>query len=246
MAIAIPNLDVFFIDFSNSKDKKKTVVRIIGKALISPIGGIIEAFPQFKRLIDAKRFNIISSEEELAMYINANDNSWIINDKSLKQRQYYIRHPKKSQENILIEANDFYRFIEEEQKDELIEYILAYCPAKVIKIDKNESTGISGNVHTNIDSIDLKIGGKHNIVKGNYYIKKAKLFRRLKRETPRDKYYWLDKSIMRSISTMKKGETFIDILEIDFTFGLNASEAKTIGLNMEMYKKISYTIYVKC
>lgn len=254
MAISIPNLDVYFIDFNQPQKHKKSIIKIVGGTAIGgPIGGIIASIkdlkkeiPQFKRLIDENRFNIISSEEELAKYINANDNSWVINDKSLKKRQYYIRHPKKSKENLLIEAKDFYRYIEEEQKDELVEFILAHCPAKVIKIDKTEGVNISVGASGNVKGADLKAGVRGANVKGNYYMKKAKLFRRLKRETPRDKYYWLDKSIMRSISTMKKGETFIDKLEIDFTCGLDVSEAQILDLDMKMHKKFTYTIYVKC
>lgn len=146
----------------------------------------------------------------------------------------------------MIEANDFYRYIEEEQKEELIDYILAYCPAKVIKIDKTESLEVSGKVCGNIQGADLKAGAKSDTVKGNYCSIEAPLFRRLKKALPRDKYYWIDKSVMKSIESLKKGSTFSQSYEIDFTFGLNVSEAKTLGLDMEMHKKITYTIYVKC
>ena len=145
----------------------------------------------------------------------------------------------------MIEAKDFYRYIEEEQKDELVEFILAHCPAKVIKIDKTESVDISVGASGNVKGADLKAGVEGANVKGNYYSIESSTFSRFKKTLPRDKYYWIDKSVMRSIEALKKG-SFSQSYEIDFTVGLDVSEAKTLGLDMKMHKKFTYTIYVKC
>ena len=124
MALSVPTLDVFFIDFNLVKEKTKGEKFASGlRRFTAVMGGPIyllayinsstykEDCKALRRLIDEKRFNIITSKEELDTYINPQNNEWIINDKSLKKRQYYIRHPKKAQQNILIEAKDFYNYI---------------------------------------------------------------------------------------------------------------------------------------
>lgn len=255
MALSVPMLDVFFIDFNQPAQKKKSssVLKIAAFALGGPLVGLGvstglkvlgEDGPSLKRLIDEQRFNIISSKSELSSYTNPNNNAWVINDKSLKKRQYYIRHPKKSQQNILIEAKDFYNYIEEEQKDELIEYIMSHCPAKSIQIDRTEIIEAGANANGNVKGAELAGGVAFGSMRGNYY----SLINPngIPRVEPRDNYFWIDKSIMRSISSLTEGASITQSYQSDFTFGLSISEAKTVGLDMNMHKKFSYTIYIEC
>jgi len=255
MAISIPTLDVFFIDFNQPAQKKiaSGLLKAATFAIAGPLAGLAvstglkalgEDGPSLKRLIDEKRFNIISSNTELTEYTNANGNAWVINDKSLKARQYYVRHPKKSQQNILIEAKDFYRYIEEEQKDELIEFIMAHCPAKVIQIDRAECIEVGGNVAGNVQGADLSGGANYGKMRGNYFSLVNP--NGVPRVEARENYFWIDKSIMRSIASLTEGASITQSYQSDFTFGLNLSEAKTIGLDMSMHKKFSYTIHIEC
>lgn len=256
MSLSVPTLDVFFIDFNQPVEKKnksagffKAAAYIVAGplALLATSAGLKalgEDGPSLKRLIDEKRFNIISSQSELSTYTNANNNAWVTNDKSLKKRQYYIRHPKKSQQNILIEAKDFYNYIEEEQKDELIEYIMAHCSAKVIQIDRTEVVEAGGNANGNIKTAELSSGANYGQMKGNYY----NLINPNGIPTiqARENYFWIDKSIMRSIASLTEGASITQSYQSDFTFGLSIAEAKTVGLDMNMHKKFSYTIHIEC
>lgn len=51
---------------------------------------------------------------------------------------------------------------------------------------------------------------------------------------------------MRSISALSKGGSITQSYESDYTFGLSAGEAKTIGLDLSKHKKFRYLIYVEC
>lgn len=256
MSLSVPTLDVFFIDFNQPAEKNGKAAGILKAASFMVAGPIAflatsvglkalgEDGPSLKRLIDEKRFNIISSKAELSMYTNANKNAWVVNDKSLKKRQYYIRHPKKVQQNLLIEAKDFYNYIEEEQKDELIEYIMAHCSAKVIQIDRTEIVEAGGKVNGSIKGADLSGGINGGQMKGNYFSYCNP--NGTTKVTPRDNYFWIDKSIMRSISSLSEGSSITQSYQSDFTFGLSVAEAKTIGLDMSMHKKFSYNIHIEC
>lgn len=103
-----------------------------------------------KRLIEENHFSIIRSPEELKQYTNATGNTWVVCNKKFRKRQYYVRHPKIQNSNILIESSAFYDYIEKEQKDELIEFIFSHCPAKKIRIDRiseaEENAKASGKI----------------------------------------------------------------------------------------------------
>ena len=105
------------------------------------------------RLINENRLFIIPTQQELEKFENACGNDWVINEKSLKQKQYYIRHPKTVTRNLLIEAKSFYDYIEEEQKDELIDFILSHCPAKSIRIERIEVVQTKGKASATQEQI---------------------------------------------------------------------------------------------
>lgn len=257
MALSIPTLDIFFIDFASQETKPKSKSSGLLKAAAFVVGGPIallatsaglkalgEDGPSLKRLVDEKRFNIITTKNELDTYVNAYGNEWVIHDKSLKQRQYYIRHPRKGQQNILVEAKEFYNYIEEEQKDELIHFIMSHCSAKVIQIDRTEVFETTNNASDNVKGADMSGGVSYGQMRGNYYSLSNP--NGTPKVAPRDNYFWIDKSVMRSIESLTEGASITQSYQSDFTFGLSIGEAKTIGLDMNMHKKFSYTIHIEC
>ena len=257
MALSMPTLDIFFIDFTSQQEQHKSKSSGLFKAAAFIVGGPIallattaglkalgEDGPSLKRLVDEKRFNVISSKSELSTYVNAYGNEWVVNEKSLKKRQYYIRHPRKSQQNLLVEAKDFYNYVEEEQKDELIQFIMSHCSAKVIQIDRTEIVETGNNASGNVKGADLSGGVSYGKMRGNYYSLSNPNGTPM--IPPRENYLWIDKSIMRSIESLTEGAAMTQSYESDFTFGLSIAEAKTIGLDMNMHKKFSYTIHIEC
>lgn len=257
MVLSVPKLDVFFIDFEIPTEQPKSKIPMFIKTTAWMVGGPhaylttvagLKALGadgvSLRRLIDEKRFNIIRTKEELAEYENANGNEWIINEKKLKQKQYYIRHPKKLNRNILIEAKSFYNYIEEEQKDELVDFILSHCPVKMIQINRTEISETSGNTKIMAKGADLSGSINTNYMDGNYY--SCNLPNGTPKIMPRDEYLWIDKSIMRSISALTEGASLTQTYESDFTFGLSLNEAKTIGLDLNKRKKYNYVIHIEC
>jgi hypothetical protein len=162
----------------------------------------------------------------------------------LQQRQYYIRHPKISHQQVLIEAKDFYNYIEDEQLDEIVQFIKSHCPAKTIKIDRVELSEKRGKANGYVRGAELSAGAEHgqmhkncvNIISPNGFPK----------ENPREYYFWIEKSVKQCIESLVEGAIFKKSYERDFTFGLSVKEAKTVGLKMGMHKNFSYTIYIEC
>lgn len=257
MSLSVPMLDVFYIDFTQpelkSNSKKTGLLKVAAYIVGGPIALLAtsavmktlgEDGPSLKRLIDEKRFSVIESKEALDAYINANGNEWVTNNKALKQRQYYIRHPKKEKNNILVEAKDFYSFIEEEQKDELIHFIMSHCSAKVIQIDRTDIVETEGKIAANVRGADISAGVEHGQMRGNYFNFTSP--NGTPKIEPRNDYFWTDKSIMSSIAMLTEGASITQSYQSDFTFGLSIAEAKTVGLDMNMHKKFSYTIHIEC
>lgn len=269
MAISVPQLDVYYIELAKRESGTDKVARGVAAggnlavslaSLLIPGAGIIrlamlplismgislspDVVKTLKRLVEANRFYLIKSKDELQNYENAHGNAWVINEKSLKQKQYYIRHPKLSKRNLLIEAKEFYNYIEEEQKDELIDYIMAHCSAKRIQIDRTEIVEASGKAKGNVKGADVYGGVNFGKSKGNYYDYANP--NGTKKTTPRENYFWIDKSIMRSIASLTEGSSLTQTYESDLTFGLSIGETKTIGLDLDKRKKYSYTIHIEC
>ena len=264
MSFSVPQLHVYYIDFSQSeaeknKDNQKKTGRKIASimyrtalSLVSPFGtGLIlgsylapEVIKSLDRLIKQNMFNVITSQEELNTFTNANENEWFINNKSLKKKQYYIGHPKKNQQKILIEANDFYNYIENEQTGELVQFIKSHCPAKTIKIDRIEVSEKSAKANGNIEEAELSGSVRHSKMHHNCISLNSP--NGFPAEEPRENYYWIDKSIKQCIESLVEGASFDKSYKCDFTFGLSVKEAKTLGLSIGMHKNFSYTVYVKC
>lgn len=254
MAISHPNLEICCIKFKKHTSTKKKVFKIIKKTArivipgVLPVSEIVKYIGndahQLKRIIEKNNLTIIKTPQELEHYTNAEGNEWIINDSSRKKIQYYVKHPKIGSSHLLIEAQNFYDHIDEEQKNEIIEYIFAHCPAKVINIDRVVSDGASVSAKAPVKATTVEGGFTYNNNKENYY--KYNNPNGAKKVEPREKYYWINESLMLSIQNLTEGATLDDIYINDFTFGLNIKEATTIGLKAEKCKKYKYSIHIEC
>ena len=190
------------------------------------------------------RFFIIPTQQELDKFENACGNDWVINEKFLKQKQYYIRHPKTATHNLLIEAKSFYDYIEEEQKDELIDFILSHCSAKSIQIERIDVVQTKGKASANVKQINAQGDVNAGISKSDIFNYKNP--KGMQSAPSHERYIWLNNSIMRSISALSEGGSLTQTYESDFTFGLSAGEAKTLGLDLSKHKKFTYSIHVEC
>lgn len=261
MNSSIPVLDVYYIDLkksSNSASKSANstsqssaltfiadIITSVTFTTLSPaISGLtFSSIVSLKRLIDENHFKVIRSKDELSEFVNANGNDWVT-DKAFRQRQYYIRHPKSMKRNLLIESNSFYSYIEEEQKGELINFILSHCPAKSIRIDRSEVIEASGHGKASVKAADVDAGLHASSMNGNYYTYKNPNGTLC--NTPREHYFWIDDSLMQSIASLREGASLTQTYEHDFTFGLSIGEAKTIGLDLSHHKHYIYTIEITC
>ena len=93
--------------------KKEAVLAVAGIAtgLASVKVGLsaVGAYCVYKdRQEKAKKINLETIERD---FKNANENNWV-------ESQYYIQHPKRKRKNVLIEANTFIRYIEDERLGE--------------------------------------------------------------------------------------------------------------------------------
>lgn len=266
MAVSFPQLDVYYIDFS--EESKATVGKLdgLGKGLLKagdllaharlPGMSLMSIFlalgisltptivKSLTQLINQNKFFIITSQEDLDKFENACGNDWISNKKTLKQKQYYIRHPKTTNRNLLVEAKAFYDYIEEEQKDELVDYILSHCSAKYIKIDRLDVVKAKGKGSAKIKGVDPKATLEGGISKKDVYEYNNPHGTQI--APTHSQYIWLNNSLMRSISALTEGGSLKQTYESDFTFGLSVGEAKTIGLDLSKHKKYTYSIHVKC
>ena len=186
----------------------------------------------------------IYNPQELDKFENAYGNDWIVNEKSLKQKQYYIRHPKKTNRNLLIESKSFYQYIEDEQKKELVDYILSHCPAKYIEIKRVDTVKSKGKGSATIKNAKLRGSIESEVSEKNIYTYDNP--KGMQREPTLCEYTWLEKSIMSSISALSEGGSLKQEYESDYTFGLSVTEAKTIGLDLSKHEKFTYSIYIKC
>ena len=255
MATPIPQVEVYYIEFPQKATPSKkalSALKVASRLLVpgsilpwSPMGIAlsIDMITSLKRLVDDNRFFVIDSPEELSKYKNAYNNDWVINSKKLKKTQYYIRHPKLENRHLLIEAQAFHEYIEEEFKDELVDFIMAHCPVTSIQINRMEQTETKGNVGANVKGADISASAAAEIKHGNFY--SAIYPNGVKKTDPRPNYYWIDKSIMRSIEAMTTGSLIQQEYKLDMTFGLSLSEAKTVGVDLSRHKKYTYTIQIE-
>ncbi len=265
MSLSVPKLKIFYIKFENTTRDTKEVVEVkepisvfskitknialhniadaVGKLLVPRMSlaeelGIVVA-TTIQKLMENKCVDIIKNNEELSKYINAGGNTWVTNGK-----QSYVCHPKISKNNVLIEAQNFYDTIEEEEKSELINFIFSHCPAKSVKIDREENTEIKAKGKAKVELANAEAGINYSKAYGNYYSWNSPVGP--KQTEPKDEYLWLDNSIMDSICQLSEGASFSQVYERDFTFGFTAKEAKSVGLDVSKCKKYYYKMQIEC
>jgi len=263
MDTTVPQLKVYYIDLDTPTkidDIKSTLTnssivtnyaKIVAYSALAAIPPItIIANPVIlKRFYDNNRYFVIHSEEELSHFENANNNEWIINNKSLRKRQYYIQHPKKSKSNLLIEAQSFYSYIEEELRKEVLDYVQSHCPAKTLIFSRQEvnakNAGLNLKIKTNTFNPDVNTNG--NFSQNSETLISFKNTTGTIRPRVLEEYLWLDDSVKLGIRALEGGHgTFSKSFYSDQTFGLTALEANTLGLNMNFYKKFKYSLTVEC
>lgn len=272
MISSIPTVEAYYISLKKGNEEKKPGLEIASSTIstvyddlqvqwlkeIPVVGAIVAGFWEeleemanvsiaalkLKRLSDEGHFRVIRSKEELSEFENANGNAWILDDRTLAQRQYYIRHPKLKSRRLLIESKDFQSYIEEEQKDELLDFIFSHCSPKSIVIDRVSEKITEGKAKGNIKTVNLDSGVDFRSKQGNYY--NFQNPNGAPRKAPRESYLWLEPSLMRSIEALTAGAKLTQTYERDFTFGLTAGEAKTLGLSIEEHKKYLYKITIEC
>lgn len=251
MKSSIPVLDVYYIDLNHSKPSyvESLVHSILNAAQRSDLSLFLASLAlstvlDLTHLIQENRFHVITSHSELNKFENANENDWVLNDRAVKQKQYYIRHPKSLKRNLLIESNSFYNYIEEEQKDELVDFILSHCPAKSICIDRSEIAESSGKAKVPVNNLNSTADARFSHTNGSHYSYKNP--NGTMSDSLRSDYLWIEKSLIRSISALSEGASLTQTYEQDFTFGLSMREAKTVGLDLNHHKHYLYTIEIKC
>lgn len=262
MISSVPSLDIYFIDYNFEKvdliEWKKIIIPVLNNTIKNafPILRLLcnsklsidttffKELLKLKRLIEENHFSIIRSPEELKQYTNATGNTWVVCNKKFRKRQYYVRHPKIQNSNILIESSAFYDYIEKEQKDELIEFIFSHCPAKKIRIDRISEAEENAKASGKIKGYDPTADVQFNQLKGNYF--QYNNPNGIQISEQRKNYLWLDRSLMRSIVALLEGASLSQKYETDFTFGLSGGEAKTIGLDLKRHKHYTYAIQIEC
>lgn len=232
---------VFFPPAALAVGANKALSATTGTDIIASLG---DSAKDIKRILDENRFHIIRTEEELSQYENANGSAWKRNEKSLRSKQYYIRHPKSEKQNLLIEAQNFYNYIDEEQKEELVQFIVSHCPVKRIAIDREEIQDAVAGGNGQIKSSDISGEFDYAQHKGKYF--DVTFPNGVKGEEPRQKYHWIDASLLTSVKYMSEGSVLTQRYENDFRFGLAVSEATTLGLNLSCHKNYVYTVHVEC
>ena len=249
MAQAIPKPDVYYIDFnseiqkkSNAAEKFPIKVPVVKDTLANVDKTINSLIAAQKEMM--QKYNVIASQEELDHYVNGTGSVWRQHRKGEQKRQYYIRHPRITDQIVLIEANAFVDYIESEQKKELINYILSHCRATEVLIDKHQE----GRVKFSISLPRLGSGNHkgHKIIGDYYHLQRKPGLLGIKLEEPLDHYYWLEPALMSSISALTKDSSLEISHNMDYHFGFDASVAKKIGLVYEQTAKYEYSIYIQC
>lgn len=220
---------------------KKTVVPIKLSALEKKYGkDFATAIKGAEGLAKNQQLHIIDTKKELEKFENANNNSWILYGEKGNKIQFYIRHPKKGKENLLIEAETFYKYVEDQYDYELKNYCMSHCDLKGIHITKLEEK----EFETQLKSGKFSGGFASKSKKGNIFHMKGT--EPLKRIEPLKEYMWLEKEFMDCINALSKGAKFENSYEFDLTAGISADYVKVISLNAKAHKKYRYIVYVEC
>ena len=238
----VPQLKVFYVDVI--EDEKRTDGKEgVGRAVAALVDRVDDAKEAMDPLNKQIKPHPISTYEELRRYRNLSGNSWVETDKTKEIRQLYIQHPKTVYSNCLIEAEAFYDYIDDEYYNELYNFIMSHCKPKLIKIDKKFKTALSANIDVRVPSKKGKGGLDYSHIAGNYMSLEFKTSPVIK---PFERYVWLEKSLMTAICALTPGAKLSKRVEVNNSFGLNASLARRIGLKASACRDFELKIFIQC
>lgn len=212
--------------------------RILRKSDL-PISGVSRLCGSVSRVIGdyfaSENIYVIDNKQELNRFENALGNSWI------EKEQYYIRHPKKSRERMLIEADKFHEYIYREQLSEIISFLRSELNIKHLKIEIIEGNSFSSYINVPIEEIPVE--GKASINLHNSKIIEIKCEEGLKRSEKRTEYIWLQdfQELLSVVDNFEKG-TFKNIITIDNSFGITGKIASLAGIGTAWIKKSKFEI----
>ncbi|GIO35737.1 hypothetical protein J41TS12_05980 [Paenibacillus antibioticophila] len=191
-------------------------------------------------LMNFENHYVINSEGELKRFENPLGNSW-----SKSAGQYYIRHPKKSRERQLIEAEKFHEYIYREQISDIVAFLRANLSIKHLTISSTAETDFSAFANLPIE--DLKIEGKAEV---KLFSKKELVINcpeGLKISEKRKEYVWIkDFQELLAVVDGFPGGDFHHSIEISNSFGMTLKEAKLLGIEGSWLNKRKFEIKFSC
>ena len=199
----IPQIEMVVIDIGEEKNEGQK------SESFSFTAELLEKFfgdEKDRRSIERKGIQLIDSEEKLKKYKNAQGNEWVSAQKPFRKKQFYIRHPKSDKRSLLIEAESFSEYIEDEQKEELIDFIFSHCRVKSILIEQIDGDGASLGVDSKVKGMDIKGSAEYGKKKEDYYHFSSR--KRLRKKESQKEYLWLDEWVKASICSLRKGSRF--------------------------------------
>lgn len=221
------------------------------RALIAVVG--VAAVAIF--IYDIYRENVyVLSSEEIKKYKNAYGNNWV------EKTQYYIQHPKVECSNILIEADQFTRYIEQEKIEEIIAFIFQNCePSNSITIKtskkKNVNTSASGkgNFTTstasgNTESINADVGGRFsndNALSTVTSIDCRSINHNKRNEYKTKRLVWIDEFKNLKAAVISNAFRIEEHIDNTWAAGIDAGLAKQIKFDFDVDSDNSYSLFIE-
>lgn len=235
-----------------------------------PIGGKTNSFYSVGNLMRGiedfylqGNLYFIDKEEELEKFENPLGERWIA------KKKYYISHPKKEKENLLIEANKFHEYIFREQLEEIADYISSELHINFLKIEVEEGSDFSSYTNVPIEGINLNGDGRVVLKNSkileikwnekfiednlaNSFEKNSDLNKNLEDKKILDinvnKYLWIEdfKELIKKVNNVKSSNSnkFIYNLDIGNSFGISEKIGKKIGVNPNWLKKCTFKLEI--
>jgi len=238
----VPQLRLFYVDVIEDQDITEGKEGL-GKAVARLVDKVDDAKEAMDPLNKQLKPHAITTYDELGKYRNLSGNSWVETDKIKGTKQIYVQHPKKVYANYLIEAEAFYDYIDDEYYNELYNFIMSHCQPKLIKIDRRYKTAINANINVRVPAKKGGGGLDYSRIAGNYM---SMEFKKSPIVKPFERYVWLERSLMTAIRGLTPGAKLSKKVEVDNSFGLNASLAKRIGLKVSACRDFELRIYIEC
>jgi len=194
-------------------------------------------------IIDLMHFDnhyVINTEEELRRFENPLGNSW-----SKSASQYYIRHPKKIRERLLIESDKFHEYIYREQISDIVAFLRANLSIKHLTISSATESDFS--VFANLPIEELKIEGKAEVKLSTKKELVIDCPEGLKISEKRKEYVWINdyQELLTVVDGFSNGD-FRHTIEISNSFGMTLKEASSIGVDGSWLNNRKFEIKFSC